>query len=136
MSPDASATPSWPSDLTRVCERLAQQLHRRGATHPVAAAVALAARGHLGLAVDEFADTVDLPIDTVQRAEAGDIAWEHLPDILGSILDTMPGIDLLALADLDSSYRAPGADAEGSCGVADSRQASPVETTARLNRPV
>ncbi|MFN3219877.1 MAG: hypothetical protein ACE367_25595 [Acidimicrobiales bacterium] len=112
MSPDASATPSWPSDLTRVCERLALQLHCRGASHPVAAAVALAARGHLGLDVDEFADVVDLTSDTVRRAEAGDIAWEELPDVLGSLLDSMPSVDLLALADLDASYRDLDAAAE------------------------
>lgn len=113
MSTDVSATPSWPSDLTRVCERLAHQLHRRGAPHPVAAAVALAARGHLGLDIAEFADAVDLPLDTARRAEAGDIAWEDLPDILGSLLDSMPGVDLLSLADLDASYRDLDAAAEG-----------------------
>jgi hypothetical protein len=113
MSPDASATPSWPSDLTRVCERLAHQLHRRGAAHPVAAAVALAARGHLGLDIAEFADVVDVPLDTVQRAEAGDIAWEDLPDICGSLVESIPSIDLLALADLDASYRDLDAAAEG-----------------------
>ena len=113
MSLDASATPSWPSDLTRVCERLARQLHRHGATHPVAAAVALAARGHLGLDVDEFADVVDLTVATVARAEAGDIAWEDLPDTLGSLVESMPSVDLLALADLDASYRDLGAAAEG-----------------------
>ena len=79
----------------------------------MAAAVALAARGHLGLGIDEFADAVDLSLDTVRRAEAGDIAWEDLPDILGSLLESMPSVDLLALADLDSSYRDLGAAAEG-----------------------
>jgi hypothetical protein len=113
MNLDASATPSWPSDLTRVCERLAHQLHRGGATHPVAAAVALAARGHLGLDIAEFAAAADLPIDTVRRAEAGDIAWEDLPDILGSLVESIPSVDLLALADLDGSYRDLGAVAEG-----------------------
>ena len=113
MSPDASATPSWPSDLTRVCERIADRLHRSGAIHPVAAAVALAARGHCGIGVDEFARTVGLSVDTVRSAEAGDIAWEELPDVLGSLVESIPSVDLLTLADLDASYRDVGAAAEG-----------------------
>lgn len=113
MNADASAAPSWPSDLTRVCERLARQLHRRGATHPVAAAVALAARGHRGLGTAEFAAAVGLSADTVRCAEAGDIAWEDLPDVLGALVESMPSVDLLALADLDASYRTLDAVAEG-----------------------
>lgn len=113
MSSDASATPSWPSDLTRVCERIADRLHRSGATHPVAAAVALAARGHLGLDIDGFARAVGLGVDTVRSAEAGDIAWEDLPDVLGAVVESMPSVDLLALADLDAGYRDLGAVAEG-----------------------
>jgi hypothetical protein len=113
MSADASAAPSWPSDLTDLCERLARRLHRSGAAHPVAAAVALAARGHRGLDVDEFARAVGLPADTVRRAEAGDIVWEDLPAVLGDLVESMPSVDLLALADLDAAYRDLGAVAEG-----------------------
>ena len=76
MSSTTAPTACWPSDLTRVCERLAQHLDRSGATHPVAAAVTLAARGHQGLDVAEFADVLGLPVDAIRRAEAGNIAWE------------------------------------------------------------
>ena len=105
MSSTAALTACWPSDLTRVCERLARHLDRSGATHPVAAAVALAARGHRGRDTDEFAGVLGLPVDTIRRAESGDIAWEELPDIIGDLLEAMPNIDLLALADLDAAYR-------------------------------
>lgn len=105
MSTTSSPLAPWPSDLTRVCERLAQHLDRSGATHPVAAAVALAARGHHGLDVDDFARGLGLSADAVGRAEAGGIAWEDLPDIIGDLLESIPSIDLLALADLDTHYR-------------------------------
>ncbi len=46
-----------------------------------------------------------LPTDTVRLAEAGAVAWEDLPDIIGDLLEAIPSVDLLALADLDSAYR-------------------------------
>ena len=105
MSAPSAPSVTWPSDLTGVCERLAMHLDRSGATHPVAAAVALAARGHHGLDLADFAAELGLPVEAVQRAEAGDIAWEELPDIIGHLLEAMANIDLLALADLETDYR-------------------------------
>ncbi len=100
-SPPSPELPPWPSDLTRVCERMADHLARKGAANPVAAAVVLCARGQVTLDQRQFAERFNLPLDTVVAAEAGDIAWEHLPDIIGELLQLAPAIDLLALADLN-----------------------------------
>jgi hypothetical protein len=108
MSTTSSRAPCWPSDLTRVCERLAQHLDRSGASHPVAAAVSLAARGHHGLDLAEFASELGLPPDALRRAEAGVSAWEELPDNIGELLEAKSSIDLLALADLETEYRRGG----------------------------
>lgn len=105
-------SPPWPSDLTRVCERLADQLARQGAAHPVAAAIVLCARGQVTLDQQQFANKFDLPLETVVAAEAGDVAWKNLPDIIGELLQLAPSIDLLALADLNdqlSHQAAPSA---------------------------
>jgi hypothetical protein len=95
----------WPTDLTRVCERLALRLRDSGAPHPVAAAVVLAARGHQGVDQATFADRHDLPVATVERAERGEIPWEDLPDIIGDLLEALPSVELLSLADLDTELR-------------------------------
>lgn len=103
-SPPSPELPPWPSDLTRVCERLADQLARRGAAHPVAAAVALCARGQVALDQQQFAHRFDMPLDIVVAAETGDIAWENLPNIVGELLQLAPATDLLALADLNEQF--------------------------------
>lgn len=108
MSATTSTAAHWPSDLTRVCERLALHLDRSAVAHPVAAAVALAAGGHRGVDVTEFAAELGLSPDAVHRAEAGDIAWEELPDVIVDLLEAIPNTDLLALADLDARYRRSG----------------------------
>jgi len=97
--------PRWTADLTGAAERLAQRLASAGATHPVAAAVGLTARGHEGLDAAAFAARYGIAADTVAAIEAGDMAWEDLPDCIGDVLATIPRIELLALADLDSHYR-------------------------------
>ncbi len=109
-SPPSPELPPWPSDLTRVCERLADQLDRRGAAHPVAAAVALCARGQVALDQQQFAHRFDMPLDTVVAAEAGDVAWENLADIIGELLQLAPATDLLALADLDAQLSREAAE--------------------------
>ncbi len=107
MTTVASPSPLWPSDLTRVCERLAGRFAGEGAAHPVAASVVLAARGHSGLDNTEFAELHQLDLDRIRRAEAGEVPWEDLPDIIGELLEAMPAIDLLALADLEAQLRRP-----------------------------
>ena len=97
----------WPADLTRVCERLAQRFAIDGAAHPVAAAVVVAARGHRAQTPEEFATEHQLPLEALSRAEAGETPWEDLPEIIAELLDDMPSIDLLALADLESQLRRP-----------------------------
>lgn len=95
----------WPGDLTLICERLAAQLSNEGATHPVAAAVMLAARGHTALTQAEFAERFNLDLDRLQATEAGRTPWHQLPNIAGALLDTFTNVDLLAMADLDASLQ-------------------------------
>jgi len=92
-------------DLTGLCERIAARLADAGVTHPVAAAVALSARGHLGLDADVFANRYGIDPSRLRRLEAGAVAWEDLPDCIGAVLDDIDGFDLLALADLDATLR-------------------------------
>ncbi|MFV2038850.1 MAG: hypothetical protein ACC660_01250 [Acidimicrobiales bacterium] len=98
-------TAEWPADLTHVCSRLAGRLADQGATHPVAAALVLCARGQTTLDQQDFADRFELSLATVVAAEAGAVAWKDLPDIIGELLQRAPAIDLLALADLDLGMR-------------------------------
>ena len=90
-------------DVTRLVERLADRLARRGAPHPVAAAVAMACRGNTGRDLASFAAWLDVPRSLVVACEEGDVAFADLPDALLAHHD---GIDLLALADLDLDYAA------------------------------
>ena len=88
-------------DLTGLCEKVAQRLERQQFKHPVAAAAALAARGLSGLSQTEFAHERGLLTSEVTEAESGEIAFGELPAPIGDLLEAHPGIDLLALADLD-----------------------------------
>jgi hypothetical protein len=110
MTSVADPSTVWPSDLTSVCERLAVRFASDGAAHPVAASVVLAARGHSGLDTSEFAKYHELPVDALRRAEAGEMPWEDLPDIIGELLEVVPTIDLLALADLEAQLRRPSSE--------------------------
>lgn len=92
-------------DVTRLVERLAQHLHRSGATHPVAAAVSIACRGSTGRDIDAFAAWVGLPRSVVMACEAGDIAFADLP---AEVVAEHGGLDLLGLADLDFYYASDG----------------------------
>lgn len=106
MNADDTPAPSRPVALTRLCEVLASRLAAGGARHPVAAAVVLAARGHDGLDPVAFARRHQRSLDWVASAEAGQVAWELLPDTIGERLADMAGLDLLAIADLESFHRA------------------------------
>lgn len=92
-------------DATAMCEHLALRLQRAGAPHPVAGAVALAARGHLGVTMHEFAEMVGLGVADLGAIEGGSVPFGCLPRELGAVLDDIEGLDLLALADAARSTR-------------------------------
>jgi hypothetical protein len=94
-------TETLPFDLTGLCEKVAQRLERQQFRHPVAAAAALAARGLSGLSQADFAYESGLLASEVTQAETGETAFGELPAPIGDVLEAHPGIDLLALADLD-----------------------------------
>jgi hypothetical protein len=92
-----------PIDPTVVIERMARRLRAGGAQHPVAGAVAVAARGHARMALEVFAGAVELPAETVRSAELGDVAFGSLPAAIGAHAGAT-GADLLALADLEAEW--------------------------------
>jgi len=91
-------------DPTVVIERMARRLRAEGAEHPVAAALAVAARGHARLTAHEYAASVGLPVDLIDSAETGGIAFSDLPMVVGEQTGAI-GADLLSLADLEASWR-------------------------------
>ncbi len=91
-------------DPTLVIERMARRIRTSGAAHPVAAAVALAARGHMRLDQIEFAANVGRSVDHVRSNEAGTVAFGDLPSEVGSAAAST-GADLLALADLEKEWQ-------------------------------
>lgn len=100
----AVTTPQSGVDVVAVAERLAQRLAATGVPHPVAAAVALAARGHHGPDPHSHATQHRLDPDVVATAEAGHLPFDQLPDPL---VDWLTPDQLLQLAALDQHYR-PG----------------------------
>jgi hypothetical protein len=92
-------------DLTFLCLRMAEGFRHRGAAHPVAAAVALAARGTTGLDRAAFAERFGRKEDGVEAVEAGAVAFEELPGEVGDLLEASGRFDLLQLADLDRAFR-------------------------------
>ena len=86
-------------DPTRTIELLARRLRLRGAAHPVAGAVAQAARGASCLAVAEFSEEMNLTVDLVTRAERGCVSFGLLPSQIG-LAAAGTGADLFALAGL------------------------------------
>lgn len=92
-------------DATAMCERLARRLQRAGASHPVAGAVATAARGHIGVSRQEFADLIGFDVAEIAVFEAGEVPFGCLPREFGRVLGQIEGLDLLALADAARSTR-------------------------------
>lgn len=84
-------------DVVAFVERLAERLREDGTPHPVAAAVALAARGRRRSAPEAFAGESGIEAGVVRRAEAGEVPFADLPDGLTDWLG--PG-QLLQLAEL------------------------------------
>ncbi len=91
-------TPGMRGDATAMCELLGKRLAASGAPHPMAGAVALAARGHLGLDQEVFAGLVGIEVSDLSEAEAGMVPFGRLPRELDWILEDIKGLDLLALA--------------------------------------
>jgi hypothetical protein len=89
-------------DLTALCVRLAERLRSKGAAHPVAAAVALAARGAQGVDVEEFAAAAGCAADLLRAVEAGNVAFVDLPDELACAFARIPSANLFLMADLES----------------------------------
>ncbi len=94
--------PLWPSDVTPLCERVARRKARAGAPHPVAAALSICARAHTRLTPTAFAARVGLTRAQVDQLESGRIPWRDIPDGIALAAADAPGLDLLALADLDA----------------------------------
>ena len=88
-------------DMTLFCERLAERLRSQGVSHPVAAAVALAARGHRGVDVEPFAAAIGLDAHQLRQIEAGTVAFADLPDEVALAFARIPSASLFLMADLD-----------------------------------
>jgi hypothetical protein len=89
-------------DMTMLCERLAERLRSQGVTHPVAAAVALAARGHHGVDVEQFARDIGVDVHELCDVEAGTVEFVDLPDELAWAFARIPSASLFLMADLAS----------------------------------
>lgn len=94
-------------DATAMVERMAVQARAAGLTHPVAAAVALAARvGNLA-GPEEFADLTGIPLAHLAEAESGAVRFGELPAGYDGVLASLE-VDLLSLADLEAEWRRGG----------------------------
>jgi len=93
-------------------ERMAVQARNAGLDHPVAAAVALAARVSQLTGPEEFADRNGIPLAQLVEAESGCVRFGELPLGFDPILSLMD-VDLLSLADLEREWQAGGEIAQG-----------------------
>lgn len=91
-------------DRTALTEHLARRLRAEGATHPVAGAVVIAARGSRQLSLPEFSVEVGVSVDLIKAAEAGRAEFAAIPAAVGAAAAST-GIDLLSLADLERRWR-------------------------------
>jgi hypothetical protein len=96
-----SPSPRTP-DPNIFCERLAERLHAQGVAHPVAAAVALTARGLGAKDVDQLAAEIGVPTSPLRDIEAGTVAFVDLPDELLHAFARIPSASLFLMADLES----------------------------------
>ncbi|MEO5841605.1 MAG: hypothetical protein ABIQ73_01650 [Acidimicrobiales bacterium] len=92
-------------DMTIYCERLAERLRSRGATHPVAAAVALVARGYRGVDTEPFAAAIGLDARSLRSVEAGAVAFADLPDAVAVAFAEVPSANLFIMADYERRPR-------------------------------
>jgi len=85
--------PSFEVGATLLVKRIAQRLAGEGARHPLTAAVAVAIRGRHRLDQDQYAQEIGVPLEAVQAAEAGNLAFEQLPGPIATRAQWL-GIDL------------------------------------------
>lgn len=96
---------SWDTDQTLLCERLAERLRHQGSAHPVAAAVALAVRGSLGLDRAAFAARIGLDVVELERIDDGAVPLDALPTPILLAAQHENHLDLDHLASLDIEDR-------------------------------
>lgn len=104
---DVAAAGEPRGDLTLLCLRLAEELHSDGAEHPVAAALAVAARGVSGLEPAAFARHLGWDEATVRATESGLVGFADLPPEVGDLLASTGRIDFLQVADLERCRVSP-----------------------------
>lgn len=93
-----SSTAVSPTD---VIIRLAAALLIEGYRHPVAAAIAQAARMHVLAAPGPFADRLGIDEFTLHRAETGGVAFASLPAAYLAFIDGIDAtVDLVGLREL------------------------------------
>ena len=92
-------------EMTIVCARLAERLRSRGVSHPVAAAVALVARGHRGVDVEPFATSLGVDPEQLRRVEGGSVPFADLPHEVAIAFAGIPSASLFLMADLDAQLR-------------------------------
>lgn len=97
MMPTVSPTSMWSTDLTRLCERLAERLRTEGARHPTSAAVALAVRGARGRTQEEYAADLGLAPAALDAVERGQVRWAEVPAALMRAAVRTEGLDLARL---------------------------------------
>ena len=89
-------------DMTIFCERLAERLRSKGVPHPVAAAVALVARGHRGVDVEPFAAAIGVDARQLRQIEAGSVAFADIPDEVAIAFACIPSANLFLITDFDA----------------------------------
>ena len=89
-------------DMTIFCERLAERLRSKGVRHPVAAAVALVARGHRGVDVEPFAAAIGVDARQLRQIEAGSVAFADIPDEVAIAFACIPSANLFLITDFDA----------------------------------
>ena len=100
---------------TEVIVRLAAELLVDGLVHPVAAAVAQAARMHALAAPEAFAERLGVDELTLRRAERGRVAFDRLPAAYLAFVDGIdPTIDLVGLRALAAATDGAGDPVEPS----------------------
>lgn len=94
MSTTMMRSEGWATDVTRLCERLAERLAAEGAPFPVAGAVALAVRGEAGVDRVTFADELGIDPQELEHIEGGTVPFDQLPEVIRLMAATNSRLDL------------------------------------------